>query len=238
MSDSISPSDGALSKMVIHSFSDKDFQQELKSMMFTVPINPEGFTKNYKVDLDTRTGHGQPGTQPGYKSSTPEELKIDFVLDGTGTMEGYPDKYKNVSVHDQLDAFLKCVYTFNGDIHRPNFVIVIWGSEIRFPGTVSSIDLNHTLFLSNGNPLRVKVSVTFKKSESDKARIAAANLKSPDLTYSKKVQRGDRLDLLTFSKYNDPNYLLQVGRVNGLVTVRKIAPSTEIFFPPFAQNET
>ncbi|HLZ86739.1 MAG TPA: hypothetical protein VKQ52_05860 [Puia sp.] len=237
MSVSTSPSDSALSKMVIHSFSDKDFQQEEKDKLFTVPINPEAFTKNYKVDLDNRTGHGQPGTQPGYKSSTPEELKIDFVLDGTGTVEGYPSQYDNVSVHDQLTAFLDCVYTFNGSIHRPNFVIVIWGSEIAFPGTVSSVDLNHTLFLPNGTPLRIKVSVTFVKSESDNARAAANKLQSPDLTYYHRVQRGDRLDLLTFSKYNDPNYFLQVGRINNLVTVRKIAPPQELYFPPFAQNE-
>jgi hypothetical protein len=238
MSDSTSPSDSALSKMVIHSFSDKDFQQELKSMLFTVPINPESFTKNYKVDLDNRTGHGQPGTQPGYKSSSPEELKIEFVLDGTGTVEGYPDQYANETVHDQLTDFLNCVYTFNGTIHRPNFVIVIWGSEIRFPGTVSAVDLNHTLFMPNGTPLRVKVSVTFVKSESDNARAAANKIQSPDLTLYHKVQRGDRLDLLTFSKYNDPNYVLQVGLVNNLVTVRKIAPPQELYFPPFAQNES
>jgi len=82
MSASPSPSDSALSKMVIHCFSDKDFQQEEKDKLFTVPINPETFYRSYKVDLDNRTGHGQPGTQPGYKSTSPEELRIDFVLDG------------------------------------------------------------------------------------------------------------------------------------------------------------
>ena len=64
MSDSISTSDNALTKMVIHAYSDKDFSDELEDLMFTLPVNPEAFTKDYKVDLDTRTGHGQPGTQP------------------------------------------------------------------------------------------------------------------------------------------------------------------------------
>ena len=237
MSDSTSPSDSALSKMVIHCFSDKDFQQEEKDKLFTVPINPESFTRNYKVDLDNRAGHGQPSTQPGYKSTSPQELKIDFLLDGTGTVEGYPAQYDGMSVHKQLSAFFKCI-GFNGDIHRPNYVIVIWGTEIRFPGTVSSIDLSHTLFLPNGDPLRVKVSVTFVESESDNARAAINKMQSPDLTKYHRVQRGDRLDLLTFSKYNDPNYFLQVGRVNNLVTVRKIAPPQELYFPPFAQNES
>ena len=237
-STSTSPSDSALSKMVIHSFTDKDYKKEVTTLLFTVPINPETFTKNYKVDLDTRTGHGQPGTQPGYKASPPEDLKIDFVLDGTGTMQGYPSQYAGMSVHDQLQKFLDCVYTFNSETHRPPFVTVVWGSEINFKGILANVDLNHTLFLPNGNPLRIKVSATFKKSESDQARTADNAPESPDLTKYLKVQQGDRLDWLTYTKYNDPKYFLQVGRVNNLVTVRKIAPPQDLYFPPFAQNDT
>jgi hypothetical protein len=238
MSGSTIPFGGALTKMVIHSYADKDFKQELKQFMFTVPINSESFTKNYKIDLDTRTGHGQPGTQPGYKASAPEDLKIDFILDGTGAIMGYPPQLASLSVHDQLQLFLNCVYTFNGDTHRPNFLVVIYGSEINFKGTLSNVDLNHTLFLPTGDPLRIKVSATIKKSESDNARAAANAPKSPDLTKYRQVQQGDRLDLLTYNQYNDVSYFLQVGRANKLVTVRKIGPPQELYFPPFAQNDT
>jgi len=229
---------GPLSKMVIHAFADKDFKQELKDLLFTVPVNPESFGKNYKVDLDTRTGHGQPGTQPGYKASAPQDLKLDFVLDGTGVLQGYPQQYVNMSVHDQLQAFLNCVYSFNGDTHRPNFLIVVWGSEVHFPGTVGSVDLNHTLFAPDGSPLRIKVSATVKQSESDQARVAANAMKSPDLTQYRQVQQGDRLDWLTYTMYNDPSYVLQVANANSLVTIRNIAPPMGIYFPPFAQNQS
>jgi Contractile injection system tube protein len=238
MSGSTSPSDSAITKMVIHSYSDKDFQDELTEYMFTVPVNPESFVKNYKVDLDTRTGHGQPGTQPGYKSSAPQELKIDFVLDGTGTIQHYPDKYTGVPVHDQLKDFMKCVYDFNGDTHKPNYVVIIWGSEVKFPGQVSAVDVNHTLFLPNGNPLRVKVSATFKMSESDQARIISNEFKSPDMTKRYVAKSGDRLDLLTYRQYGDPGYLLQVGRINSLVSLRQIPVAQLLYFPPFAQNES
>jgi hypothetical protein len=97
--------------------------------------------------------------------------------------------------------------------------------------------VNYTLFLPSGAPLRARVSITFVKSESDKARAAVNKFQSPDLTTYHRVQRGDRLDLLTYQKYNDVNYFLQVGRVNNLVTVRNIHPPQEIYFPPFAQNE-
>ncbi|HXB95464.1 MAG TPA: hypothetical protein VNU70_09910 [Puia sp.] len=238
MSDSKSTSDNALTKMVIHAYTDKDFQTEKDDLMFTVPVNPETFMKSYKVDLDTRTGHGQPGTQPGYKSSAPQELKLDFVLDGTGTIQNYAQQFVGVEVHDQLKAFMKCVYDFNGSTHRPNFVVIIWGSEVRFPGQVSQVDVNHTLFRPNGDPLRVKVSATFKMSESDQARIISNEFKSPDMTKRHIAQRGDRLDLLTNQQYGDPGYILQVGRVNQLVSVRNIPLPRVLYFPPFAQTES
>ncbi len=228
------PFGNAVTKMVIHSFTDKDFKNELTKNMFTVPINPETFTRNYKIDLDTRAGHGQPGTQPNYKASPPDDLKIDFVLDGTGTMQGYPDQYKGKSVHDQLDMFLTCAYKFNTETHRPPFVMVIWGADVNFKGLLSNVDLTYNLFLPNGDPLRVKVSATFKKSETDQQR---AKAHSPDLTKAKQVQQGDRLDLLTFTYYNDPRYVLQVGRANGLVTVRTLTPGTTLHFPPFTQTQ-
>jgi hypothetical protein len=232
MSDS-TPFGSAVTKLVIHSFSDKDYKKENKQNMFTVPINPESFTRNYKIDLDTRTGHGQPGTQPSYKASPPEDLKIDFVLDGTGTLLGYPTIYSGMSVHDQLDLFLTCTYKFDPETHRPPHLLVVWGADINFKGVLSNIDLNYTLFLPNGDPLRVKVTATVKKSETDQQR-AKAN--SPDLTKSRQVQRGDRLDLLTFSHYNDTQYVLQVGKANNLVTIRSLIPGNTIYFPPFAQN--
>ena len=224
----------AVTKMVIHSFSDKDYKNELTQNLFTVPINPESFTRNYKIDLDTRAGHGQPGTQPGYKASPPDDLKIEFILDGTGTLQGYPTQYSGMSVHDQLDLFLTCCYKFNPDTHRPPFTMVVWGADINFKGLLSNVDLNYTLFLPNGDPLRVKVNATFKKSETDQQR-AKAN--SPDLTKARQVQLGDRLDNLTYSHYNDPSYFLQVGRANNLVTVRNLDVGKTLCFPPFAQNQ-
>lgn len=224
-----------VTKMIIHSYKDKDYQQEQPQKLFTVPINPESFTRNYKVDLDTRSGHGQPGTQPGYKASPPEDLKIDFVLDGTGTVQGYPTQYSSMSVHNQLDLFLTCVYKFNPDTHRPPFVIVVWGADVNFKGVLASVDLTYSLFLPSGDPLRVKVSATFKNSETDQQR---SKQNSPDLTKSQQVGSNDRLDLLTYTYYDDPDYFLQVGKANNLVTVRCLQPGTTLFFPPFAQNAT
>ena len=77
-----------LEKLLIRSFANRDFSGEDPERKFAVPINPESFSKNFKVTVDTQKGHGSPGAEVKYKSTAPEELRLDFILDGTKTLEG------------------------------------------------------------------------------------------------------------------------------------------------------
>jgi len=226
-----------LSKLIIHSFEKNDFKKEDEKLTFTTPINPETFSRTNHIELDISRGHGQPGTSAKYNSTAPEELKIEFVLDGTRTMEGYVETLKNKEVSEQIKAFTDCVYKYEGKIHRPRFLIVHWGSEIRFPGVLSHMDINYSLFSPNGNPLRAKISATFVRYESEPAIAAAARMSSPDLTHYRITKEGDRLDLMVFNIYSDPGLFLQVARANNLISPRNIKPGKELYFPPLDINE-
>jgi hypothetical protein len=224
-----------LSKLVIHSFEKNDFREE--SLSFTTPINPETFTKTNHIELDMSRGHGQPGTSAKYKSTAPEELKIEFILDGTKTMEGYVKKYKDMEVADQLKAFTDCVYQYKGNIHRPRFLIVRWGSEIKFPCVLAHMDINYSLFKPNGDPLRAKVTASFVKYDTPEAIFRANNINSPDLTHIKTFTQGSRLDLMTYKVYNDVNLFMQIARFNNQSSVRRINIGTDLYFPPINKNE-
>ena len=248
----------ALQKLRIYSFEDKEFKDTPENVnklipTFETPINPESFSKNLKIDVDIRRKHGSRGTDVRFKSTAPEELKIDFILDGTGLMEGYRfDNYKSkvnegnikkeslkvVSVHDQLDKFLKCVYSISPKIHRPKFLLIIWGSEIRFRCVLSNLDINYTLFNPDGTPIRAKLSCTFVDYKTREQRIAEDKPNSPDLTHYRKVKEGDKLHLMTYKFYNDPKYILQVSKANKLTSFRRVTAGTDLYFPPFDQNES
>jgi Contractile injection system tube protein len=230
----------SLRKLVIKSFANRDFTNEDVSRMFTTPINPESFSQTYRVNVDTQNGHGNDGSEVRYKSTAPEELRLDFYLDGTKTMEGYGGenkKYILKPVSEQLQDLKHCVYDMDGDIHRPRFLIVFWGSEINFRCVLSNLDLNFSLFEPDGKPLRVKVSATFLRHKSREEIQAEARLSSPDLTHFHQVHQGDRLDLLTYGIYNDSTYFLQVANANSLTNIRNIKPGIELYFPPFDKNE-
>jgi hypothetical protein len=223
-----------MGKVVIQSYDKNDFQDEDTSRRFYVPINPETYTKNFKVALEKKRAHGKNGTDPRYISTEPEELKLDFILDGTDTMEGYA--YTGVAVEDQLTMFLNCAYNMDQEIHRPRFLIVIWGGDyLTFKCVLSNVDINHTLFNPDGKPLRIKISATFLNyKNSDEQAKAQGN--SPDLTHYRLAKDGDRLDLLTYNIYNDSNYFMQIARVNSLSSIRNIKPGIDLYFPPFDKN--
>jgi len=226
---------GPIEKVSIFAYVDKDFQRKNTALPqpFYLPINPENYSKSLKVETDNRRGQGNQGTDPRYNSTAPEELKLDFLFDGTGAIEGYKHTdQSNKSVKAQLELFLKVVYKMEGEIHRPNFLKIHWGKYLVFPCVVSNINIQYTLFEANGDPLRVKISATFLKYQAEKERTARERTNSPDLTHIRTTKAGDRLDLMTHAIYNDTRFLLQVARVNNLGTIRKIKPGVQLRFPP------
>jgi Contractile injection system tube protein len=226
-----------LAKFEIKSFSDNEFKKDGGKKDFQIPINPESFTRNLKVERDTTKGHGNNQTNSKFVGTAPEELKIEFILDGTGTMEGYLDSMKNMPVKDQLKKLIDCVYDYDGKIHSPRYLKMHYGSELKFDCVLTSLDINHTLFNADGSPLRAKITANFLQYVAPKTRAKKERNSSPDLTHQRIVKAGDRLDLLTFEVYDSPAYLLQVALKNGLTNVRNIKPGLEIFFHPFDKSE-
>lgn len=230
---------GAVEKVRIFAYTDKQLTQPNESVdqPFYLPLNPESYSKNFKIEADERRGHGNQGTDPRYKSTAPEELKLEFILDGTGAIENYhyTDPSKK-SVKDQLDLFLKTVYQIDGNSHRPNFLKVHWGEYLKFPCILSNLDINYQLFESNGDPLRIRLSATFLNYLASEERAARERRSSPDLTHVRETKAGDRLDLMTHNIYNDTKYLLQVASANGLTTFRRLNSGLKLRFPPISKT--
>lgn len=224
--------DRSLNKIVIKSYKDKGCTEGQKLGEFVVPINPESYVQNLKVKLDKEKGQGKEETDPKYNSTDSEEFKLEVMLDGTKTMEGYDASHAKKTVKEQLEDFKKSVYYVVTETHRPPFVKIFWGAELSFSCVLSQMDINYTLFNPDGSPLRIKISATFLKYVAQEP-----NKASPDVTHEKIAKAGERLDLLTYNIYNDPKYFLQVAAANRLTSVRKLKTATKLYFPPFNKTE-
>ena len=221
----------ALDKVYIWSFNDRQRRTPDTSRRFTLPINPETYKQNFKVQYDQRQSFGSDASELKYKSTAPKELQLEFVFDGTNTVEGY--EHRGIDVKDQITLFLHTVYNIEGEIHRPRFLEVHWG-EFVFPCLLTNLDINYSLFLENGDPLRAKLNCSFLNYQTKEETGRRNRTSSPDLTHRRLIQPGERLDLLVWKIYEDTTHILQVAKANGLTSIRNMAPliGKEIQFPP------
>lgn len=218
-------------KLIFIAFEDDRFLIPDKELgIFAVGINPESVSEAYENKHDTRNSKGNQHAKPIYSFSPPRRLSFDFTLDGTNTAEGY--FWKGVPVSLQVLQLVRTVYDMKGNSHIPRFLWLFWG-PYNFKCVLSSMTINYTLFKPDGTPLRAKVSAAFISYEKD----SEVKKQSPDITKHRKIKAGDRLDHLIYKEYNDPKYLMQVARANGLTSVRNIKPNADITFPPIDKKE-
>ena len=229
--------DGKLAKVTILAFKDKKVQSKAGNFPeFVLPINPESYTENLKVEYEKKKGQGNQGTNPKYTATSPKELKLDFVLDGTGTVEGYEASLKELPVPEQITRFLGTVYSVNGTIHQPNRLKINWGEHLVFDCVLSGVDINYTLFKPDGTPIRAKLSATFLNYIEEEKRVKEQDNNSPYLTHVFPLRGGETLAYKAYEIYGATNYYLQVARANELTSFRNVQEGRELVFPPIEKN--
>lgn len=221
---------GELKKLKLVGYKDNKFTEKIGDGEFTSLLNPEKYTFNYKVEYTEAQGQGTSTSAPKYLRTTPEDLELDFLFDKTGVIKGQDDKTGDGIIND-IEKFKKIVFDYNGDEHKPNYVLIGWGT-LLFKGSLQEMSIEFKLFASDGTPLRAVIKTKFKGTVDDDLRVAKENNNSPDLTHIRTVKEGDTLPLMTFKIYGDSKYYLQVARVNKLTNFRTLTAGQKIKFPP------
>ncbi len=218
---------GELEKLLIKAYTEADYSGEPVAE-FKVYFNPEEYTQVYDVEFQREQGEGTTASPVVFRRIKPQEYRLKLVFDGTGTAG---DK---IDVHDKIQEFFRVV-GYDGEQHRPRFLKVIWG-RLESLCVLLRADITYKLFNPDGTPLRAVMEATFTENRDDNSRVAEANDSSPDLTHVRTVKAGDTLPLLAFKIYGDANHYLEVARVNGLDTFRRLTPGQQLIFPPIAKE--
>lgn len=230
---------GEFSRVTIQAYSDKELRQRIPGGSYELPLNPEQYSQNFKVELDKTRPSGSAGTALKFKSVAPEQLQLEFMFDGTGAILDYK---KTGTAHEQVKEFMDYVYNMHGPIHQPKFLKLQWGGNLfthqthGFDCIVSNLDVKYILFNREGKALRAKVSATFLRYIEQTKETIIADRHSPDLTHVRTVNDGDRLPLMTYNIYADQSFYLKVAYANNLTSFRKLKAGTELFFPPIDKS--
>ncbi|MFW6259937.1 MAG: CIS tube protein [Tangfeifania sp.] len=233
---------GELIKLRIKAYSDEQFSEEVADGEFQTLLNPESYKFNYRIEQNDEQAPGTSATAPRFNRSLPEDLKLEFVFDRTGVVADYNKSGgggnfsdEGSGIIDDIDHFKNVVFDYNGDEHRPNYLMIAWGA-LLFKGTLSEMDITFKLFKPDGTPLRAVANATFKGFVEDNLRVAMENNSSPDLTHVREVKEGDTLPLMTHRIYGNPKYYLEVAKANNITSFRKLKVGQKIFFPPLQKS--
>lgn len=232
---------GELVKLKIKAYRDAKFRNEVSNGEFTTLLNPEKYIFKYKVEQNGKQASGTSSSSPKYNRTLPEDLDLEFIFDRTGVLMNYGDHTtskddklsvdKGVGIDDDIRNFKRVVFDYNGDEHKPNYLVISWGT-LLFKGVLTEMDITFKLFSHEGKPLRATAAAKFKGSIEDVLRVAKENNSSPDLTHVRIVKQGDTLPLMTHHIYGDSKYYLEVAKVNKITNFRKLRVGQKIYFPP------
>jgi nucleoid-associated protein YgaU len=231
---------GELIKLRIKAYKDEQFTEEVGDGEFKTLLNPEQYKFNYKIDQNEDQASGTSAASPRFNKAPPEDLELEFVFDRTGVVVDYGKsgsaddntfRDEGNGIIDDIEQFKKVIFDYNGDEHKPNYLIISWGT-LLFKGTLSEMDITYKLFKPDGTPLRATARAKFKGFVEDDLRVAKENNSSSDLTHIREVKEGDTLPLMTFRIYGDSKYYLEVAKVNRITNFRKLTVGQKIFFPP------
>ncbi len=226
MSDTVTDN-GELVKMKIIAYKDNLCQEEVSH--FDVMFNPATYAQKYEVEYADNQAQGNTASAQAYSRTKPLDYTFEFVIDGTGTASDA------VNVKDTIDAFLtNCVHA-NGEIHRPNYLKLLWGSlESRV--VIKSADITYNLFDSNGYPLRAKINAQFTENIPDDRRVRSDRQSSPDRTHYRLVDGSSKLSIMVFKEYRDHKYYLSIAKANKLNNFRRLSINSTVIMPPISNK--
>ncbi|MEO9481954.1 MAG: LysM peptidoglycan-binding domain-containing protein [Ekhidna sp.] len=211
-----------LQQMTVVGYKDENFSSKVGA--YTAMLNPETYSQNFDVQYNVEQGQGTPDATIKYEKSTPSTVNFDLIFDATGVVNS-----KRTNLASEISKFKKVVYDYNGNIHSPNYLKLIWGKAMLYKCRLTSLKINYTLFKPDGSPLRAKLTVAFKEFQTPSA---ALDKNSPDMTHVKTVVAGDLLPSLVYDVYRDESHLLKVAEHNKLDSILHLAPGAKLYFPP------
>lgn len=241
---------GKLEKMtfleLVSPAKDDEPPQVNEKVSYVVQVNPDNQILNTLLQYTYQQGQGTSGGEAKYCKTQPRTLQFELLFDGTGVVppasefgdipllgaiESVVSGSNKFDVKNEIEKFGQVLYKFDGKIHSPRKLLLIWGA-LEFPCVLESINYRFTLFKPDGTPLRAIASCHFKESLTDGERVRKENASSPDLTHLRDVKQGDTLPLMSYRIYGKPDFYIELARANKLVNFRRLRAGSQLTFPP------
>jgi Contractile injection system tube protein len=211
-------------KLIIYSFKDEQLQSYVGK--YQVLVNPEEYNQSYTISYDQQKPLGASGVTLKFNSMGAQQMDFKLLFDATGAI---PNSVTDLAA--ELQNFLSVVCSYQGSIHQPYYLKIIWGKQI-FPARLTKLSIRYSLFRPDGSPLRAHADLSFSSSIDPNTLAKMENKQSADLTHLRTVTAGDTLPSLCHQIYGDATLYPKVAAFNRLTHFRSLRPGMQLEFPP------
>lgn len=144
------------------------FDGKLKNREYTVPLNPSSIDRKFEFESQDTQGSNSTEKKRIVKY-VGETLSFELLYDGTGALGNQHKGSVSGMVKELLNTlFVQAFDDAHQDTRDPAYLIISYldeGNESSwFRCRVQNVDIKYTLFNKKGNPLRAKVSLSFKST--------------------------------------------------------------------------
>jgi nucleoid-associated protein YgaU len=197
---------------------------------FTVLFNPSEYSIDAAAKWKEQEKRGQP---PELQYTGGERKKL--------AMELFFDTYEQLTDVREHTVKIGNLLVFNKEKHRPPKVTLSWGREapggpfadFPFTGVLEGFKQQFTMFMSDGTPVRAKVSVNFIQFSLTEEELKKNEAHSADKTKTYLVKQGDTVAGIAALFYKDPAQWRHIALANDIENPRQLAPGTSLIIPAF-----
>jgi len=143
------------------------------------------------------------------------------------------------SVYAKYIKTLEMFVGYDQGKHAAPTLLITYGNfthelspQFKMKGKLDTLDVEYTMFLKNGTPVRAKATLSFRIGLTPEEQQAVNGMQSPDHAKLVTIKRGETLADVSAHEYDDPGEWRRIARANGIDDPMSIQPGTKLIVPP------
>jgi hypothetical protein len=195
-------------------------------------FNPAKIKWTNFVRWTRRPDPGSDAASKTFGSSEGRKLSLNNIwFDTFETRENVRQRY--------IDAIEALGQRDHQGDHAAPMIKFVWGNftnvvkEYNLPLFVlESLDVEYTMFLNDGTPVRANVSLTLREARSADEQQGLNPNQSPDHAKLVTLRRGETLQTIAHLEYNDPREWRRIADANNIDDPMNVPAGARLLIPP------
>ncbi len=205
-----------LSKLTLEPVDGRNANRPIQAL-----FNPKEYTISKSVPWNPHASSGLDAPEMQFTTGQGETLALELFFDtyeARSNVRDYTDQLHQLALIDPT-------------LHRPPIVIVSWG-KLTFKGVVESLNHRFTMFLEDGTPVRATCTLSMREMYTAAEQAERTKLESPDHAKLHAVRRGETLQSIAASEYEDSAEWRRIADANGIDDPFRLQPGQRLIIPP------